>query len=66
MLGRIRGFLRDAWWLVLVLAAGSIFLWVMVAAVLGIATLCICLGISTYFALMRYDNDGNEIPQGPG
>ena len=66
MRGKIRGFLRDAWWLLPIVIGGALFLGIAVAPVLGIAVLLSGLGVCFYFAMMRYDADGNEIPQGPG
>lgn len=65
MLGRLRGFLRDAWWLLLLMAAGGVFFWVKIAPILGACAFAAGVGVCGYFAIQRYDNDGNPRPQGP-
>ena len=65
MLGRFRGFFRDSWWLLVLMVFGGIFLSVMVVPVLGICAFAAGLGVWIYFAIMRYDNEGNSRPQGP-
>ena len=57
---RVRGLLRDAFFLPpLVLVACGLVAWKISLLVAGV-TLFACAGMVVYFAMLRYDDEGNE------
>ena len=54
------GLVRDAWYLTIVVAVSAVAMWILIAPIAGIATLVLGLLSFVYFAVLRYDDDGNE------
>ena len=57
---RVQGLLRDAWFLPpLVLVASALVAW-KISMLVAVVTVLSCAGVFVYFAMMRYDEEGNE------
>ena len=57
---RVRGLLRDAFFLPpLVLVVSALVAW-KISALVAIVTVLASAGMFVYFAVLRYDDDGNE------
>ena len=59
-MNQIRGLLRDTWWLWLLMYAGSFLMAIFVTPIYLFA-IPILIGSMVYFAMMRYDKDGNAV-----
>ena len=57
---RIGGMFRDAWYLLIVVLVASVVMWIVLAPLVGIATLVLSVGGFAYFGIVRYDDEGNE------
>ncbi|MHC5028085.1 MAG: hypothetical protein ACYTGR_15135 [Planctomycetota bacterium] len=57
---RFLGLLRDAWYTALVILVAGVVFWIVMHPAVGIAAVLLGTITFAYFALMRYDDDGNE------
>ncbi len=60
MIAQVSGLVRDAWWYLPMIIVGALLLGFLMKPVVGIVTIFASIGILIYFALMRYDERGNE------
>ncbi len=62
MIRRLQAIVRDAWWLLLMILAMSVFFWVKLTPLIGLTMIIAGFSVSAYFAILRYDDEGNEKP----
>ncbi len=59
-MNRIKGLLRDAWWVLLIVLVAAITFGIVIQVWVGIATALIGCSMFVYFAIIRYDDTGKE------
>ena len=60
MMNRIRGALRDMWWLLLLFLAATIGVGLVIGAIVAIIVWIVVVSTFAYFACVRYDDTGHE------